>query len=162
MDTIGGFYTGIINSPAITHTNLATAGHVNIIVPPTVTAQYQITGITLNGVSGTNFSGIGGDRDLVITDGTNTWSLIPAAIVQAFAGANAQWGSLSIPLPTAIDMSQFSVAEQIFMLRMLTEQLTIQPEAYVYPCNILRSLIKSFYWSIILFFYKEFYHDIIN
>lgn len=110
VDTIGGFYTGIINSPAITHTNLATAGHVNIIVPPTVTAQYQITGITLNGVSGTNFSGIGGDRDLVITDGTNTWSLIPAAIVQAFAGANAQWGSLSIPLPTAIDMSQFSVA----------------------------------------------------
>jgi len=109
-DAILGNSNFTINSSSINFTNLGAAGHVPIITSPTVTAQYQITGITLNGVSGTNFSGIGGDRNLIITDGTNVWVTISAAILQAFAGSNALWGSLSLPLPTTIDMSQFSVA----------------------------------------------------
>lgn len=44
---------------------------------------------------GTNFAG--GDRDLEITDGTNAWSIIPAAFLQA--QTNARWGDANLPLP---------------------------------------------------------------
>lgn len=111
-DNIGGTFTASIISGNINSGNLASGGQVSILPVNVATAQYQITGITLNGVSGTNFSGALGDRDLVVTDGTNVWTTIPAAILQSFAGSNALWGSTFVPLPTTIDMSQLSVAGQ--------------------------------------------------
>ena len=107
-DTIGGTFNASISSSTINSSNLSSGGEVSVLPVNAATAQYQITGITLNGISATNFSGIGGDRDISITDGTNVWSVIPAAILQSFSGFNGVWGSVYLPLPTAIDMNQLT------------------------------------------------------
>ena len=108
IDTVGGHYNASITSTPITSAALMSGGSVSILPTNDATAQYQILGITLNGVSGTDFSGGGGDRDLIITDSTNTWSEIPAAMLQAFAGFNGVWGSTFVPLPMTIDTSQLT------------------------------------------------------
>lgn len=89
------------------HTALATAGHVTLISPYSVTASYVISGIQINGFGGVNFSGGGGDRDLLITDGAAEWTVIPAATLQALA--NAQWGDTDVPYPGAISLNQSSI-----------------------------------------------------
>lgn len=57
--------------------------------------RYKIREIILSG-SGTNFSGGGGDRLMSVTDGTSTWTVIPAATLQSLAAS--RWG-LSTPVP---------------------------------------------------------------
>lgn len=97
-----------IDSPALTFTNLATAGQVTVLSAVDASTQYKITDIVLNGVGATNFSGGGGDRDLIITDGTNVWTTIPAATLQALV--NAAWGSTDVPFSLTIPLNQASVA----------------------------------------------------
>lgn len=56
--------------------------------------QWKIREIFLSG-AGTNFSG--GDRLLSVTDGTTTWTVIPAATLQTLAVA--RWGDAGVPFP---------------------------------------------------------------
>lgn len=95
-----------INSPALTFTNLASAGIVPIITAARGTSQYQISNIFLNGVGGTNFAGIGGNRNLAITDGTNVYTVIPAATLLLLI--NSGWGSVAVPYPVAVAINQAS------------------------------------------------------
>lgn len=99
-----------VDSPLLTHTNLATAAHVTLFTATRVTSQYAISNIMLNGVGGTNFSGGGGDRNLAITDGTNVYTVIPAATLQALV--NDVWNSstTNVPLPVSIPLNQKTVA----------------------------------------------------
>jgi len=70
--------------------------------------QWKIREIVLSG-AGTNFSGGGGDRLLSITDGTSTWSVIPAATMQSLAVA--RWGDTGVPFPaTAAHLTTASAA----------------------------------------------------
>jgi len=55
---------------------------------------WKLREIYLSG-GGTNFAG--GNRLLNITDGTSTWSIIPAATVQSLAVA--RWGDAGTPFP---------------------------------------------------------------
>jgi len=70
--------------------------------------RWEIIDIFLSG-AGTNFSGGSGDRLLSITDGTTTWSLIPAATLQSLAAA--RWGDAGVPFPaTAAHLTTASAA----------------------------------------------------
>lgn len=70
--------------------------------------QWKVRGALLSG-AGTNFSGGSGDRALSITDGTSTWSVIPAATLQSLAAA--RWGDTALPFPaTVAHMMTASVA----------------------------------------------------
>lgn len=104
---ISGAFVVTSLDTTITHTALSASGHVPVIVAAATTAQYKLNGITLNGF-GTNFSGGGGDRDLDITDGTNVYTTIPAATLQALI--NTKWGSADVPYPASIPLNQFTVA----------------------------------------------------
>ena len=108
VDINAGNATFTISSPAITFTGLATAGKVNIIVPSTASAQFVLTDIQLNGVGGTNFSGIAGDRDLVITDGTSVYTTIPATTLQGLI--NNRWGSVDVPFSVTVPINQSTAA----------------------------------------------------
>jgi hypothetical protein len=101
-----GFPVSVIDSPALTNLNLASAAHVTVLEAPTSTVQYKISNIILNGVGATSFAT--GDRDLQITDGTHVWTTIPAATLQALV--NASLGSASVPFSTTIKASQLSTA----------------------------------------------------
>lgn len=90
-----------------THTALAGSGKVNLIVHSSATATYAIRELQINLV-GTNFSGVSGDRDLSITDGTSVYSVIPAATLQALA--NDRWGGTNIPFPASVSVSLHTVA----------------------------------------------------
>ena len=69
---------------------------------------WKIREIYLSG-AGTNFSGGGGDRLLSISDGTSTWSVIPAATLQTLAVA--RWGDTGMPFPaTAAHFTTASAA----------------------------------------------------
>ncbi len=94
-------------SEVATHTTLATAGKVNIQVANSGTAQYAISEIFLN-VTGTNFSGGGGDRLLAITDGTTVYTVIPAASLQTLV--NSRWGTTPVPYPAAASISKLTQA----------------------------------------------------
>ena len=66
---------------------------------------YKIRDIFLEG-SGTNFSGGSGDRNLTVSDGTTTWSILPASTLQALKtarwGQQQGWGGVeTIPFPTS-------------------------------------------------------------
>ncbi len=68
---------------------------------------WKVREIFLSG-AGTNFSG--GDRLLDITDGTTTWSVIPAATLQSLAVA--RWGDAGVPFPaTAAHLTTASAAK---------------------------------------------------
>ncbi len=84
---------------------LASAGSV-ILLDALVGEQWKIREAFLSG-AGTNFSG--GDRLLTISDGTTTWSVIPAATMQTLAVA--RWGDTGVPFPaTAAHLTAASVA----------------------------------------------------
>lgn len=69
---------------------------------------YKIREAFLSG-AGTNFSGGSGDRNLSITDGTSTWSIIPAATLQSLSAA--RWGATALPFPaTASHLTTASAA----------------------------------------------------
>ncbi len=55
---------------------------------------YRVRDLKIN-LTPTNFSG--GDRDLLITDGSTQYSIIPAATLQALS--NSLWGSVALPPP---------------------------------------------------------------
>lgn len=70
--------------------------------------QWKVRGILLSG-DGTDFSGGSGDRLLAVSDGTSTWTLIPAANLQSLAAA--RWGETALPYPaTASHMMTTSAA----------------------------------------------------
>lgn len=86
-----------------TFTSLGSGGAAGIISG----AGYKIRGLWLN-KAGTNFSGGGGDRDIQITDGTNVYSVIPAATAQSLA--NAVWGDTALPLPVTASINTTTVS----------------------------------------------------
>jgi hypothetical protein len=57
---------------------------------------WKVLDIVLS-ADGTDFSGGGGDRLMAITDGTSTWSIIPAATLQTLVVA--RWGDTGMPDP---------------------------------------------------------------
>lgn len=104
-----GFITATVDTP-IDFSTLGSAAKVNVITAASslVNPQYKVTNIYLN-FGGTNFSGIGGDRDLALTDGTTQYTVIPAAVLQALAAVNAGWGSVSVPFPASAGINTLTV-----------------------------------------------------
>jgi hypothetical protein len=87
---------------------LSSAGKVNLKVAADGTAQYRLWALTLD-YGGTNFSGVGGDRNLSVTDGTQVYSTIPAASLTTLPG-NVNWGSTALPFPAILAQSSPTVA----------------------------------------------------
>lgn len=86
---------------------LASAGSVTLL-DANSGEQWKVREIFLSG-AGTNFSGGGGDRLLSISDGTSTWSVVPAATLQSLAAA--RWGDAGVPFPaTAAHLTAASAA----------------------------------------------------
>lgn len=81
----------------VTALNLA-AGQVFPLYVASDFAQYRVRSLQVNR-GGTNFSGGGGDRLAEITDGTTSYSVIPAASLQTLA--NTQWGAAGLPNPAS-------------------------------------------------------------
>jgi hypothetical protein len=75
--------------------DLASAAE-KILLDAATDETWKVLDIVLSG-DGTDFSGGGGDRLLDITDGTSTWSVIPAATLQSLAVA--RWGDAGMPNP---------------------------------------------------------------
>ena len=75
--------------------DLASAGSKTLLEAATG-ETWKITGLALT-AAGTDFTGGGGDRLLAITDGTTTWSIIPAATLGTLA--IARWGDAGMPDP---------------------------------------------------------------
>ena len=74
---------------------LASAGAVTLLDAASG-EQWKIRDILLSG-DGTNFAGGGGDRLLSVSDGTSTWTVVPAATLQSLAAA--RWGDTGVPYP---------------------------------------------------------------
>ena len=108
IDASSGNMVAAIDSPLLTFTNLSSAGIVPIVSAPTGTAQYKISNILLNGTGATSFSGIGGNRNLHITDGVTEYTLIPAATLQAIS--NQGWGSVAVPYPAIVAINTATAA----------------------------------------------------
>lgn len=94
-------YIGAIQIVEVTATRaaLASAGTVSVVAAASG-KQYKIRGIRLSG-SATSFSGGGGNRLLSLTDNTSTWTVIPAATLQAL-GTAGQWGDAAVPYPATV------------------------------------------------------------
>ena len=90
---------------------LASGGQV-VLYGSSGTKQYQILDLFIS--ARTNFSGGGGNRLGSITDGTTTFSVIPAASMQA--QVSSRWGSTAIPFPasTALFNPTISGASLVF------------------------------------------------
>jgi hypothetical protein len=73
-------------------------GSVNLLLPNTSSGQFQITNIVVLGTGSSNFAGGGGDRNIILTDGTNTWTTLAEAFLTALD--NEVWGSTDVPFPT--------------------------------------------------------------
>lgn len=92
----------ITNTNAIISTGWVDVAYSELSAGKTIIAavsgiQFSICDIDVAVV--TPFSGGGGDRLLSITDNTSTWSVMPAATIQA-AAANYRWGTgVDLPLP---------------------------------------------------------------
>lgn len=79
----------------IDQADLASSGTVTLI-DASSGEQWKIREIVLSG-EGTDFSGGSGDRLLSVSDGTSTWTVIPAATLQSLAFA--RWGDAGVPAP---------------------------------------------------------------
>src|SRR3990167_7878489 len=90
----------------VTAAALATAGTVTLQAS-SGTKQYKIRELFLNS-GGTNFSGGGGDRLATISDGTTSYSVIPAANLQALT--NERWGTTAVPYPAAAAINTSTAA----------------------------------------------------
>jgi hypothetical protein len=75
--------------------DVASAGE-KILLDAATGETWKVLDIVLS-ADGTDFSGGGGDRLMAITDGTSTWSIIPAATLQTLAVA--RWGDTGMPDP---------------------------------------------------------------
>lgn len=92
---------------AVGQAALAAAAPVILLTAPSP-EQWKVRGILLSG-AGTNFSGGGGDRGLSVSDGAATWTVVPAATLQALAAA--RWGDTGVPYPAvATHLNQASAA----------------------------------------------------
>lgn len=92
----------------IGHAGLASATAVDLIAAEGA-EQYKIRDLVAAGAF-TDFSGGSGDRDISITDGTSTWSILPAA--QLASLAVGRWGGSLLPWPVGEDPGQASAAGQ--------------------------------------------------
>ncbi len=89
-------------SVSVSHTALIPPATPALIAPLFSNEQWRIVDVIA--VVLTAFSG--GDRDLQISDGTRTYSVLPAASLQS-ATTKAKWGSTSVPFgTTAADVIQ--------------------------------------------------------
>ena len=106
----GGVGAPIIGDIAVFQTTvgqaaLASAGTV-ILLDAAKGEQWRVRELVLSG-AGTNFSG--GDRLLSVSDGASTWTVVPAATLQALAAA--RWGDTGVPFPaTAAHLTASSTA----------------------------------------------------
>jgi hypothetical protein len=75
---------------------LASAGKVAVWTPANQTQTIKIRGLLLSG-AGTAFSGGSGNRNIAITDGTSTWSVITSTILGTPAAT--RWGDAGVPFP---------------------------------------------------------------
>jgi hypothetical protein len=78
----------------VTAALLDSAGTVNVIAG-VAGDQYKIRNIRLVG-GGTSF-GAGGDRTIVLTDGTTTWTTIANADIESAPAATLDWGNAKVP-----------------------------------------------------------------
>lgn len=98
---VAGFET------TVDQADLASGGSVSLLAAK-AGERWKVRNILLSG-GGTNFSGGGGDRLLSVSDGTSTWTVIPAATLQSLAAA--RWGDTAAPFPaTAAHLTAASVA----------------------------------------------------
>lgn len=88
--------------------SLAAAGSVVLLSSPNG-EQYRMIDIQVSGPI-TNFSGGSGNRNISVTDGTGTWSVLPAA--ELAAADNARWGSDLVPWPTGKNLDATTAAGQ--------------------------------------------------
>ncbi len=72
------------------------AGGTQQIIGASGFTRYRIRSILVNAAA-TQFSGGGGNRNIDLTDGTNVYTTISAALIQSTA--NAAWGSTDVPFP---------------------------------------------------------------
>lgn len=97
-----------VNVNMITFTSVATAAQLagGGLVPLIVssgTKQYKfITLYIADSVLSVSFSGGGGNRNLAIGDTVTSFSVIPAANLQA-ASVDAGWGSTALPFPASLN-----------------------------------------------------------
>lgn len=106
----GATGTPIVGDIAVFETEIGQAalasGGTVVLLDAAAGEQWKIREIVLSG-AGTNFSG--GDRLLSVSDGTSTWTVIPAATLQSLAAA--RWGDSGTPYPaTASHLTAASVA----------------------------------------------------
>jgi len=84
------------------------SGGTKVLLDAATGEQWKIREMRLSG-GGTDFSGGSGDRLLDITDGTTTWSVIPAATLQSLAFSD--WGNAGLPAPaTPADLTVASAS----------------------------------------------------
>jgi hypothetical protein len=99
----------------ITAAAIASGAYVKIIPGSGAgSTRYKFREIFLNS-NGTNFSGGGGDRNIAVTDGTNVYTVIPAATAQSLV--NARWGSTGVPFPASVALNTSSVAGQSIVVQ---------------------------------------------
>lgn len=89
--------------------DLAAAGVKAIFTRENDTQRIKIRDVILFG-GGTNFSGGGGDRTIIITDGTTTYGTIAAALAQALA--TTRWGGTNFSFGAGAAPNTKSVAGQ--------------------------------------------------
>lgn len=95
---------GVVTSPlkwvdvAVTAALLDAAGTVNVIAG-VAGDQYKVRDIILVG-GGTNY-GAGGDRTIVLTDGTTTWTTIANADIESAPANSLRWGDTKVPFSGA-------------------------------------------------------------
>lgn len=90
----------------VDQSDLATGG-TKTLVASSGTKQYKIREIYLN-AGGTNFAGGGGDRLGEISDGTSSYSVIPAANMQSLT--NDRWGSTAVAYPASVAINTSTAA----------------------------------------------------
>lgn len=92
---------------AVGQAALASAGTV-ILLDSKSGETWKVRELFLSG-GGTDFSGGSGNRLLTISDGTSTYSVVPAATLQSLAAA--RWGDTGMPFPaTAAHLTAASAA----------------------------------------------------
>ena len=89
-------------------------GGSKVLVSSSGSQTYIVLEVYLNS-GGTDFSGGGGDRNAEITDGTNSWSIIPAATLQALI--NARWGDTAVAFPASVNINTVTQAGDDLVLQ---------------------------------------------
>jgi hypothetical protein len=117
IDPAGMKSDGVVISPlkyvSVAVTAALLDGALSVVVMTGVAGdQYKIRDINMEG-GGTNF-GAGGDRTIVLTDGTTTWTTVPNTSIETLAASGSAWGSTVLPLTTTSDTASASAADIVF------------------------------------------------